>query len=321
AAGIGILDRLEERGRDPRALLDQVVDAVRAGLVREAMSGATDRGAALAAAARRLTAIDPDRAGIGGLRLQLELALFAAGPSPAPATTTQRTTAPSTAEGPNGPARPQGPTPTQPRSARASVASPAPAAAPSPDATAAPPAPDATAAAPDATAAAPAQEAASPAPESTSPARKEAAPEPDAAAPESAAESPATAAATPVADANGTELSLEGVVAAWPAIVAVLSTQPAIKQLILTCRPVALDGVVVTLGYPEEQAFLREIAERKKANIEAGIREVIGHDVGVRCVVANIEVAAPAAGGDDGFLMAEARRIFGDDLAEVVEID
>ncbi|HUP54294.1 MAG TPA: DNA polymerase III subunit gamma/tau, partial [Methylomirabilota bacterium] len=47
AAGIGILDRLEERGRDPRALLDQVVDAVRAGLVREAMSGATDRGAAL----------------------------------------------------------------------------------------------------------------------------------------------------------------------------------------------------------------------------------------------------------------------------------
>ncbi len=33
--------------------------------------------AALAAVARRLVAIDPDRAGIGGLRLQLELALFA----------------------------------------------------------------------------------------------------------------------------------------------------------------------------------------------------------------------------------------------------
>ena len=77
----------------------------------------------------------------------------------------------------------------------------------------------------------------------------------------------------------------------------------------------------MTLGYPEEQAFLREIAERKKANIEAGIREVIGHDVGVRCIVANIEVPAPATAGDDGFLMAEARRIFGDDLADVVEID
>ena len=36
----------------------------------------------LAAVARRLVAIDPDRAGIGGLRLQLELALFAARPAP-----------------------------------------------------------------------------------------------------------------------------------------------------------------------------------------------------------------------------------------------
>ena len=87
------------------------------------------------------------------------------------------------------------------------------------------------------------------------------------------------------------------------------------------CRPVALDGVIVTLGFPEEQAFLREIAERKKANIEAGIREVIGRDIGVRCVVANIEVPVAVPGTDDGFLIAEARRIFGDDLADVVEID
>ncbi len=122
-------------------------------------------------------------------------------------------------------------------------------------------------------------------------------------------------------ETNGTELSLDRVVVAWPAIVEVLSRQPVIKPLILTCRPVALDGVIVTLGFPEEQAFLREIAERKKAGIEAGIREVVGHDVGVRCIVANIEVPAPATGGDDGFLMSEARRIFGDDLADVVEID
>ena len=43
AAGIEILDRLEERGRDPRALLDQVVEAVRTRLVAEAGSGGTDR--------------------------------------------------------------------------------------------------------------------------------------------------------------------------------------------------------------------------------------------------------------------------------------
>jgi DNA polymerase-3 subunit gamma/tau len=328
AAGIGILDRLEERGRDPRALLDQVVDAVRSGLVQEATTGGTDRGAALAAAARRLVAIDPDRAGIGGLRLQLELALFAAGPSAGPAPTITPAAEPSPRERAEASARPSGPTPTQPRAARASTASAAPApkverqppVAPTPPPVApTPPAAEPTSQVPESPPVAPTPPAAEPTsqvPESP-PVAATPAPAVTASSPEASPAS--TASATP--DANGTNLSLDRIVAAWPAIVAVLSTQPAIKQLILTCRPVALDGVIVTLGYPEEQAFLREIAERKKANIEAGIREVVGHDVGVRCIVANIEVPAPATAGDDGFLMAEARRIFGDDLADVVEID
>jgi len=84
---------------------------------------------------------------------------------------------------------------------------------------------------------------------------------------------------------------------------------------------VALDGTVVTLGYPEEQAFLRDVAERKKAGIEAGIQEVLGHAVGVRCVVANIEVPGAPTAVDDGYLMSEARRIFGDDLVDVAEVD
>ena len=154
AAGIAILDRLEERGRDPRALLDQVVDAVRAGLVAEASSGGTDRGARLAAVARRLVAIDPDRAGIGGLRLQLELALFAA-PSPVPldqapigsrpAAEAAARTAPPPAAEPIAPASAEAPgersgvTPTQPRTARASSAASTPARAPE-DALAEPPA-------------------------------------------------------------------------------------------------------------------------------------------------------------------------------------
>jgi DNA polymerase-3 subunit gamma/tau len=331
AAGIGILDRLEERGRDPRALLDQVVDAVRSGLVREATSGGTDRGAGLAAAARRLVAIDPDRAGIGGLRLQLELALFAAGPTTAPAATATDGASREQAEVST---RPSGPTPTMPRAARASTAAPTPKAERQPSMRAAatpvsgPPSPvtDTTPPGIDSMAATPA----------------EATTEPVAALPEQAsvptqlepattvadvvagptAQTPEPSTAAPAAsETNGTELTLDRIVAAWPAIVEVLSRLPVIKPLILTCRPVALDGVIVTLGFPEEQAFLREIAERKKANIEAGIREVIGHEVGVRCIVANVEVPAPATGGDDGFLMSEARRIFGDDLADVVEID
>ncbi|MEX1173729.1 MAG: hypothetical protein WEG56_14100, partial [Chloroflexota bacterium] len=117
------------------------------------------------------------------------------------------------------------------------------------------------------------------------------------------------------------DLTLDRIVAAWPDIVVVLSRQPAIKQLILTCRPVALDGTVVTLGYPEEQAFLRDVAERKKAGIETGIAEVIGQSVGVRCVVANIEVAPVPVAPDEDFVMAEARRIFGDDLVDVGEVN
>jgi hypothetical protein len=41
--------------------------------------------------------------------------------------------------------------------------------------------------------------------------------------------------------------------------------------------------------------------------------------VAVRCVVANVELAAPDAAGE-AFLMTEARRIFADDLVDVGEI-
>ena len=69
------LRRVRERTEGLRGFLDQVIEALRAGIVGAA---ATQHPvAALAAAARRLAAIDPSRAGVGGLRLQLELALFA----------------------------------------------------------------------------------------------------------------------------------------------------------------------------------------------------------------------------------------------------
>ena len=85
AAGVALLDSLEERGRDIRALLDQAVEAIRAELIAGLSDPASARHdpAALAAAGRRLAAIDPNRAGIGGLRFQLELAMFAASPTSA----------------------------------------------------------------------------------------------------------------------------------------------------------------------------------------------------------------------------------------------
>jgi hypothetical protein len=112
------------------------------------------------------------------------------------------------------------------------------------------------------------------------------------------------------------DAALEELLAAWPAIVEHLSAHPPTKPLIQRCRPVAVDGAIVTLGFPEEQAFLKEQAERRRPGIEEGIAAVIGHPVTVRCVVANVELAAP--GADD--LVAEARRIFADELADVGEV-
>ncbi|HYN68723.1 MAG TPA: DNA polymerase III subunit gamma/tau, partial [Candidatus Eisenbacteria bacterium] len=81
-AGVHLLDAMEERGRDLRGLLDQVVEAIRAAMVGLAThpTVAAHPLTSLVAVARRLAAIDPTRAGVGGLRLQLELALF---PDPA----------------------------------------------------------------------------------------------------------------------------------------------------------------------------------------------------------------------------------------------
>ena len=278
ASGIAILDGLEERGRDPRALLDQVVDAVREQLVASAADADRHVGRKLAGIARRLVAIDPDRTGIGGMRLQLELALFAGvatDADPVASAPVEATVTPT-----SGPiaTTPIVPTPT-----------------PTPTPTRVDPPP------------------AAPQP---APTRRTEADLPPAGPPAG----PPAAEAQPPLSTDGT-LTLERIVAAWPDIVTVLSRRPAIKPLIVTCRPVALDGAVVTLGYPEEQAFLRDVAERKKSGIETGIAEVIGQAVGVRCVVANIEVPPAQVTPDDDFVMAEARRIFGEDVVDVREVD
>ncbi len=288
AAGIGILDRLEERGRDPRALLDQVVDAVRGRLIDTNASDTT----ALASVARRLVAIDPDRAGIGGLRLQLELALFA-GPSMS------------------------APTP-QP-------------AAPAPRASASTPTPQPAASAPlgsTSTATPPAIERSAPSPDLTRPTPK---PPRTVAASSSASATPSSpppAAIPVVADQPppppqpptpvtvGVGDDLDRLVRDWPEIVR--SVRPATRAVLTECRPIAVDGNVVTLGFPEAKAFLKDHAERRRQDVEEAVGTHLGREVSVRSVATNIEVA-PIMAADD--LVAEAKRIFGEDLVEVAEID
>ena len=87
----------------------------------------------------------------------------------------------------------------------------------------------------------------------------------------------------------------------WPAIVAELSKSPAVKALIADCRPIAVDGSAVTLGFPEGKAFLMDVAERRRPTLEAEIARALGHPVAVRMVATNLDLlpAAPESSSDD----------------------
>jgi DNA polymerase-3 subunit gamma/tau len=299
AAGVALLDTLDERGRDIRALLDQAVEAIRSELIAGLADPAAGRHdpAALAAAGRRLAAIDPNRAGIGGLRFQLELAMFAVVPND----TSPRASSPATSPSPIVPP----PSPTTPTPTEKAQTRPTPASSTSPETTP----PRAT---PTPNMAAPTAEPTAPTPEPAPSTRATTTPKPA-----EPAKTPVPAARTTTAAAPASaDPALEELLAAWPTIVEHLSAHPPTKPLIQRCRPVAVDGAIVTLGFPEEQAFLKEQAERRRPGIEAGIAAVVGHPVTVRCVVANVELAPRPS--DD--LVAEARRIFAEELADVGEV-
>jgi DNA polymerase-3 subunit gamma/tau len=281
--GMAILDELEDRGRDLRTFLDQVIEAIRLALVAR-LSGtaaAIDATPArLTEVGRRLAAIDPAHLGPGGIRFQLDLALFDGTPTGRPtlAFTSARSPVPPPAASsvpPGKPARAE-PSDTAPVDPAPAEASPPPRSRP---------------------ARRPATEAPVPAP----------------------AQVPAKAVPSPAAPDGALELaSLER---AWSEVVADLSQQPAVKPLIVACRPISVDGRVVTLGFPENQAFLKDVLERRRSTVEDGIARHTGGAVSVRFVATNIESQTSATTDPDGeFVIAEARRIFADDLADVGEV-
>jgi DNA polymerase-3 subunit gamma/tau len=321
AAGVALLDALDERGRDVRALLDQVVEAIRLELVASLTDPAMARHepAALAAAGRRIAAIDPNRAGIGGLRFQLELALFRAGetgagndpPSAKPAST-KRLAAPA-------PSSETRPTPAE----QAPALEPATAIVASPpireDGPSRAAEPTGTAATTDAVrpsgAAQPAgaggpKHPAGPA-SRTNPAKPT---NVDAATPTVLPPANDQAAALPTVVDSGADL--DRLVDGWSTVVA--SVGPATRAVITECRPLSVDGNVVTLGFPEAKGFLKDVAERKAKELDTAVGSFLGRAVNVRCVAANIEV--PAGPADAAYVLAEARRIFADDIVDVGEV-
>jgi DNA polymerase-3 subunit gamma/tau len=284
AAGIAILDELDERGRDIGIVLDQAVEVVRNRLT-ESFGGSANAAevARLTRAARSLATIDPERRGVGGLRLQVELALFAAPtpsasalvpPAPAMATPAGR---PAPKSEPASPSAPEAPTPAiasepapveaEPEPVPAGVGSAEPAAAQSGDEAAAAPTGGPPSAAPT---------------------------------------------AEPGSD-------LDRLLTSWSEIVG--SVRPATRALITECRPMSVDGNVVTLGFPEAKAFLKDVAERKRGDLEDAVGGFLGRAVSVRCVATNIDMVPPLPGDEEaGRIFAEAKRIFEDDLVDVGEV-
>ncbi len=245
--GVRLLDSLEDRGRDLRTFLEQLVESLRSGLVGGpgAAVGASPHALTdLVRVARRLAAIDPNRAGIGGLRLQLELALFPP-EDPRASVRNQKTATPETAT-----------------------------------------------------------------PESVRARPRERVPETSAA--------PTPAAPTPAAPA---ESDIETLRHRWPEIVARISAHPPTKPLIIVCRPLSVEDGIVTLGFPEDQGFLRDVAERRRSVLEDGIAAVLGRKVAVRCVATNLDLVAElSADAEAAFVLAEARRIFGSNESDAADV-
>ena len=143
---------------------------------------------------------------------------------------------------------------------------------------------------------------------------------PPALAAESSPSGPPTPAAAPPASRSRTGPTLQLLLERWAEIVEVISKSPSAKPLIVACRPVGVDGAVVTLGFPEAQSFFKDVAERRRPILEDGVSRVLGMSVSVRCVAANVEFSALPEDTDGTRLLSEFRRIYGDDIVDVGDV-
>ncbi|CAN5727169.1 hypothetical protein BH23CHL7_BH23CHL7_09370 [soil metagenome] len=286
--GVRLLDEVERDGRDLVAFAAQLVDSLRVHLIAALSEGeksGSAGAAALARAARRLSTIDINRGAAGGYRLQLELALLEG--AAAPPVTAARPTV-------------------RPIAATAAVTPPAPAGERADLVESRPVEPSAALLRPGS-------------PPADSPATES--PPADSPPAESPPAAPATEAIPPPAGhappAGG---DLERLLAAWSQVVEQVGSNPANRPLIMACRPIEVRDGSVVLGFPEDQLFLRDIAERKRSVLEEGLSNVLGTRVGVRIVAANVELprSQPA---DADELVAQARRVFADDVLDVAEVE
>jgi DNA polymerase-3 subunit gamma/tau len=120
---------------------------------------------------------------------------------------------------------------------------------------------------------------------------------------------------------------LVAITARWAEVVE--RAAPAIKPLLRECRPVAVEGVRLTLAFPEERRFMREKASTRANAIEELLGEVLTGSWAIECVTSNVElepltvaqaVAADPADPDGQALLEGVLRITGGELVDVPEV-
>lgn len=104
---------------------------------------------------------------------------------------------------------------------------------------------------------------------------------------------------------------------------------PAIKPLLRECRPIAVDGVRLTLAFPEERSFMRAKAATRAPAIEQLLSTVLGGSWAIECVASNVELepltVAQAVVSDpsdvNGMALLEGvLRITGGELVDAPEV-
>ena len=107
----------------------------------------------------------------------------------------------------------------------------------------------------------------------------------------------------------------------WAEVVARIGANPPVKPLIVECRPMSVEDNVVTLGFPESKAFMKDLLEKRRVFLEEHIGAVLGRTVAVRCIATNIDLVPELPTDHEAaWILAEARRIFGEEGSDPAEV-
>jgi DNA polymerase-3 subunit gamma/tau len=140
---------------------------------------------------------------------------------------------------------------------------------------------------------------------------------------------PVATASAPSQAPNGDAVpaDLPGLRSRWGDVVE--RAAPAIKPLLRECRPIAVDGVRVTLAFPEERSFMRAKAATRAPAIEQLLSTVLGGSWAIECVASNVELepltiaqaVVSSPGDSEGLALLEGvLRITGGELVEAPEV-